>query len=392
MKGRVLIIDAFDGPISQAALVVDGRLEDFIRDAPDDLPGHGAICWARVDRVLPNGGGAFVELTPGHKGFLREAKGVRAGAGVLVQVSGLPDPGKAIPVSRRVLYKSRRVIHTPDAPGINVSRQIRDPEEQERLTKIVEDWSAGEEMGHEPARANYDEMHRSGGYILRSAARNAEASDILADVRTVLGNRSEREGLTRSSAPGSTGATWIAAAEAVRDWTSDVPDMIAINETLDNRLGKDGVAEMLFLDDALLDRISPGDGDPFEHFGVWEEIERLKHPRVELPSGGWMAIESTTAMVTVDVNTGDQFGQGAGMTASVEAARELPRQLRLRGLGGQVIIDFAPIKKMHRKKIEETLKSVFRKDPVPTTLAGWTPLGNFELQRKRERRPLTDVL
>ena len=101
-----------------------------------------------------------------------------------------------------------------------------------------------------------------------------------------------------------------------------------------------------------------------------------------------MFIEATRAMVTVDVNTGDQFSGGAGMTASIEAARELPRQLRLRGFGGQVIIDFAPIKKMHRKKIEETLKSAFRRDPIATTLAGWTPLGNFEMQRKRERTPL----
>ena len=80
------------------------------------------------------------------------------------------------------------------------------------------------------------------------------------------------------------------------------------------------------------------------------------------------------------------------MTANIEAARELPRQLRLRGLGGQITVDFAPLKKMHRKKIEETLKAAFRRDPIATTLAGWTPLGNFELQRKRERRPLTEVL
>ena len=149
---------------------------------------------------------------------------------------------------------------------------------------------------------------------------------------------------------------------------------------------------MFGCDPDLQDCLSPGDGDPFDHFGVWDEIERLRQPHVDLPSGGTMHVEATRAMITVDVNTGDQFAGGAGMTASIEAARELPRQLRLRGLGGQVIVDFAPIKKMHRKKIEEVLKAAFRKDPVPTTLAGWTPLGNFELQRKRERRPLSEVL
>jgi len=130
----------------------------------------------------------------------------------------------------------------------------------------------------------------------------------------------------------------------------------------------------------------------FDTYGVWDEIERLKSPRVDLPSGAWMAVEATRAMVTADVNTAGEFGGGGALTANLEAAKELPRQLRLRGLGGQIVIDFAPLKKTDRKRIEEALKTAFRKDPVETTLAGWTPMGNFELQRKRERRPLTELL
>jgi Ribonuclease G/E len=110
----------------------------------------------------------------------------------------------------------------------------------------------------------------------------------------------------------------------------------------------------------IRDRAEPFDGpDLFDHYGVWDEIERLKSPRADL---------------------------------HLEAAKELPRQLRLRGLGGQIVIDFAPLKKTGRKRIEEALKAAFRKDPIETTLAGWTPLGNFELQRKRDRRPLTELL
>ena len=118
----------------------------------------------------------------------------------------------------------------------------------------------------------------------------------------------------------------------------------------------------------------------------------MREARVALPSGGWMAVEATRAMVTVDVNTAGEFSPGAAVTANVEAARELPRQLRLRGLGGQIAIDFAPLKKTDRRRIEDALKSAFRRDPVETTLAGWTPLGNFELQRKRERQPFPELL
>ena len=145
-------------------------------------------------------------------------------------------------------------------------------------------------------------------------------------------------------------------------------------------------------------RLSPFAGqiermpDPLDQFGVWDEIDRIRGPRADLRSGGWMAVEATHAMVTVDVNTGGAFSPGAAVTANVEAARELPRQLRLRGLGGQISIDFAPLKKAERHRVEDALKSAFRRDPVETTLAGWTPLGHFELQRKRERRPVPELL
>ena len=172
---------------------------------------------------------------------------------------------------------------------------------------------------------------------------------------------------------------------ALREW-SDRIGRVVIGP------GFDGLAA------AEEDRRSPLAGriermpDPFDQFGVWDEIERLRQPCAELPSGGWMAVEPTRAMVTVDINTGGEFSAGAAVTANVEAARELPRQLRLRGLGGQVAIDFAPLKKVERRRVEETLKSAFRRDPVETTLAGWTPLGHFELQRKRERRPIAELL
>ena len=169
--------------------------------------------------------------------------------------------------------------------------------------------------------------------------------------------------------------------EVLREWERDDRTQIIVAR---------GAKRTVLSDHPDLDLVF--DDNPFDHFGVWDEIDRLRSPRADLPSGGWMAIEATRAMVTVDVNTGDGFGSGDAMTANIEAARELPRQLRLRGLGGQVIIDFAPLKKQHRKKIEETLKTAFRRCPIDTTLAGWTPLGNFELQRKRDRRPLSELL
>jgi Rne/Rng family ribonuclease len=105
-----------------------------------------------------------------------------------------------------------------------------------------------------------------------------------------------------------------------------------------------------------------------------------------------MVIEPTRALIAVDVNTGGDTSPAAGLKANLAAARALPRAMRLSGLGGQVVVDFAPMPKNDRRRLEDALKAAFRKDGAETALAGWTPLGNFELQRKRDRVPLSEVM
>ena len=105
-----------------------------------------------------------------------------------------------------------------------------------------------------------------------------------------------------------------------------------------------------------------------------------------------MSVEPTAALVAVDINTGPDMAGNAAAKANLSACNDLPRQLRLRGLGGQITVDFAPMRKVDRKAVEVALKRAFAADPIQTTLAGWTPLGCFELTRKRERRPIVEVL
>ena len=93
----------------------------------------------------------------------------------------------------------------------------------------------------------------------------------------------------------------------------------------------------------------------------------------------------------MDVNTGGDTSPAAALKANLAAAKALPRALRLRGLGEQVLVDFAPISKAQRRQLEQGLRAAFRADPIETSLVGWTTMGLFELQRKRERRPLTGL-
>lgn len=355
MRGRMIVTERATDGRSRAALVVDGRLEDLLIDPPagDPVPAPGALYCAKIERLVPKMGAAFVRLGPDTTGFLRDAKGVREGERHLVQVVSYPEAGKASPVTRRVLHKTRTVIVTPDAPGLNISRRIRDAQVRERLREAAEAaLSEGRAMAAPEGSACWEDP----GLILRSQAESASDDTIAQDIAEAIAAHAETAEAMMSAAEGPIRPAPDAATLALREWTGE-----------------------------------PRTG--FEAHGICSLMDGLTDPTTSLPGGGWMAVEATRAMVTVDVNTATAFGAGAALRANLDAARDLPRQLRLRGLGGVVTVDFAPLPRKDRRRIEDALTTSFRHDPVETSLAGWTPLGLFEIQRKRERRvtaPLID--
>jgi Ribonuclease G/E len=345
MKGRVVVLDDLAGRPA-AALIVDGRLDDVLVDPAGDTPLPGAIFRATVDRPIKGQGGVFVKL-PAGSGFLRQISGLAPGNPVLVQVSGPAEPGKAVPVTTRILFKSRFAILTPEAPGRNVSRRIRDGAARESLAALA----AAAMAGADPSL----------GLILRSAAAGAAAEAVAADIAALrdlaAAVLADRAGGPELLVEGAT-----AQEVAWRDWTDPAPDEVV-----------------------------EGAG-AFAAFGVPAMVEALRRPRADLPGGGHMLVEPTRALVAVDVNTGPDTSPAAGLKTNIAAARDLPRQLRLRGLGGQVVIDFAPMPKRDRAALEQSLRAAFRNEGAETSLAGWTSLGLYELVRKRDRLPLAEVL
>jgi Rne/Rng family ribonuclease len=139
------------------------------------------------------------------------------------------------------------------------------------------------------------------------------------------------------------------------------------------------------------DEVAEGAGT-FAALGVDGLLAAVLSPRVPLPGGGHMMVEPTRALIAVDVNTGPDTSPAAGLKANIAAARDLPRQLRLRGLGGQVVVDFAPVPKKERTLLEQVLRAAFKADGAESSLSGWTTLGLYELVRKRDRRPLAEEL
>ncbi|MGB7241494.1 MAG: ribonuclease E/G [Sulfitobacter sp.] len=338
MKGRSIILDHL-GSLEAAALMVDGHLHDLLVDT--DGPRIGTVYRAIADRPVKGQGGMFLK-TPDGAAFLRQVKGLAPGQSILVQVSGHAEPGKALPVTQKLLFKSRFAIVTPEAPGLNISRSIRDEEERDRLLEIAHDALDGAKVG----------------LILRSSCAGAGADDIADDIvnmvniaQTVMNDR-EPDMATLSEGDGPHVLAW-------RDWT--VPAEIVT---------------------------TPGG---FTDHGVLDAVEDAQSAFVALGQGCSMYIEPTRALVAVDVNTGSDASLAAGIKANMACAKALPRALRIKGLGGQITLDLAPMPKKDRRTFETALRQAFRNDDVDTALVGWTPLGHYELQRKRARIPLSEV-
>ncbi|HCP81132.1 MAG TPA: ribonuclease G [Octadecabacter sp.] len=336
MKGRMIVLDHI-GDREAAALLVDGKLQDLMID-DDEAPRPGAIFRAICDRPLKGQGGMMLKLPEGETAFLRQGKGLAPGQAILVQVTGYADGGKAIPVTDRVLFKSRYAIVTPGKPGINVSRSIKDDDVRERVL----------------ACAHEEGVSEGFGLILRSSCEGGADEDIIEDI-----------------------AAMDAMASAI------MTDKDGVAEALTDGDGPHALAWREWVEQATV----VTDAGGFEDQGVLDQMATLSSPRVSLEASAFMYVEPTHALVAVDVNTGGDTSPASSLKANLAACKALPRALRLRGLGGQIVIDLAPMSKAHRKQIEATLRGAFRADSIDTALVGWTPLGHFELQRKRERLP-----
>lgn len=338
MKGRQVVLGHLFGA-EAAALMVDGQLVDLIADPGALSPLRpGAICRGVVERLMKGQGGAFVRLPDGERGYLRERSGVREGQPMLVQIAGIADEGKAILLSPRLTFRGRYSLVTPGAPGVNVSRRIRDTETRAELEQI------GQEILGD----------RSHGIVMRSAAEFAD-SDEIAEELTQLVELADRVTAESTGDPELLLDAPDAWEQAWMDWAEPAPDAVEEGE------------------------------DSFDRCGVTDALDAMLLARVDLPSGASAYIESTRALTAIDVNTGADTTPAASLKANIALARDLSRQLRLRGLGGQIVVDFAPMPKRDRATLDQVLKAAFKGESAETSLVGWTTMGLYEINRKRDR-------
>ncbi|MDN5568593.1 MAG: ribonuclease E/G, partial [Paracoccus sp. (in: a-proteobacteria)] len=246
MKGRQVVLGQLFGQ-EAAALMEDGQLIDLLvaTDAVSTLA-PGAICRAEADRLMKGQGGIFLRLPDGQTGYLRDRKGVSEGKPLLVQVAGVAEDGKAVPLSTRLIFRGRHALVTPGKPGVNVSRQIRIEDRRDELEAIGQ-----QVLGP-----------REHGLILRSASEGADDQDIADEVTELLdladGICAEIEGKPELllDAPTPWEQAWM-------DWADPAPDAIEEGE------------------------------DSFERCGVLEAVDDLLAARINLPGSGDAFIETT---------------------------------------------------------------------------------------------------
>lgn len=338
MKGRLAVHGQYEDR-EAAALLVDGRLDDLLIDPPSGGPPlPGTIFLATADRPMKGQGGQLLHLPDRGRAFLRNSPGLAPGRAITVQVTGYAETGKAVPVTAKLIFKGRFAILTPGAPGVNVSRRITDENRRAALVDAIG------QRG--PAGM---------GVILRSAAEFADTADIIGEI-SELRTRAASVAETTDQSPARLFSGPGAHTCARLEWPT--------NARTDTR------------------------PSAFADHGIDDLISAIRSPLVQLAGGASAWIEPTRALVAIDVNTGGDTTPAAGLKANIALCRDLGRQLRCRGLGGQITIDFAPFAKRDRRQIEQALRKALRADPVETALVGWTPLGHFELQRKRERMPI----
>lgn len=379
---------------TRAALLEEGLLQEvhIERRARDGLVGN--IYRGRVVRVLPGMQAAFVDIGEERTAFLHMddiatvlagetdiRRLVSEGDELLVQVARDPLGDKGARLSTRVTLPGRLLVLLPEQPGISISGRIDMDAERDRLRGTAEQLLSGSRHG----------------CILRTAAEGADADALQADLNAI------------TTAWESIAANF-ASTSGVRLLHTDYPLAVRVVRDLANAdVGKiliDSPAVLAevttFMADlmpglAVIPELYQGDHPVFDSMQIEAEIDRALDDRVELKSGGYLIIEQTEAMTTVDVNTGGFVGRSNQaetiLKTNLEATRVLARQLRLRNLGGIVIIDFIDMRnESHRQQVLDALGAALKKDSARTQLTHFSPLGLVEMTRKRTRASLEHLL
>ncbi len=301
---------------------------------------------------------------------------LKAGQEVVVQVAKGPVGAKGARVTTRLTLPGRLLVLMPHADHVGVSRRISDADERLRLREIVE--------GLRPPGV---------GFIVRTAAEGAEPEDLRSDIQVLIALWNDLVGKKAAApVPSALFTDLDLALRCLRDLLTEQLDRVVVDDPHEHERVR-RFAQRVMPDLAHRVELYDGQEPIFDAFGVEDELARALSPKVWLRSGGYIVIEQTEALTTVDVNTGRYVGrrnlEETLVKTNLEAVREIAYQLRLRDVGGIIVIDFIDMERVeHRDKVVGALTDALRRDRTRTVVHPMSPLGLVELTRKRTRPSL----
>jgi ribonuclease G len=388
---------------TRVAIVENGALQEVSIERQRSRGIVGNIYKGKVNRVLPGMEAAFVDIGLEKAGFLHvsdidtgdDSAGaeenttrptinelLREGGTVLVQVVKDPIGTKGARLTTSISVPSRYLVYMPNSTSVGISVKIEDEAERERLKKLIEACRSESQLG---------------GCIIRTAAEGVDEAELLRDIAflsKLWGSLLEH---AESVSPGSM------IHEDLPLSIRTLRDMVGVDTSLvkvDSRETYQRMTDFAtrYIPD-LPARVEhyPGERPLFDVYNIDDELQRALERQVSLKSGGYLIIDQTEAMTTIDINTGAFVGhqnlEETIFKTNMEASQAIARQLRLRNLGGIIIIDFIDMEhEDHKRQVLKSLEKYLGKDHAKTQVCEVSPLGLVEMTRKRTRESLEHVL
>ncbi len=427
MKKEILVSVEFQN--KKVAIVEDGHLEEYYVERHSDKQLVGSIYKGRVSSIVPGIGAAFIDIGLEKNGFLYVADVV--GQGVLdgedTDYGDAPDNGEKpesdkgghprqqhprgrkdkrepIPMIQDVLKKDqevlvqvvkepfgtkgarltcqislagRFVVFMPHHPHVGISKRIDDRKERDRIRQIVKSVN----------------LPKESGLIVRTAAWGADSKILERDIRFLVHQwKMIQRRCVVNRAPSNVHEEYGLVLRMVRDVLTESFDRIMVNDREEFKaVDRFMRAAVPNLRPKLL--LYQGEVPLLVSHGIQREIEKIYEPRASLKSGGHLVIEQTEALVAIDVNTGKFTGtknlEETAFRTNCEAAREIAKQIRLRDLGGIIIVDFIDMEMSeHRRQVLRILEEALRRDRAKTSFLNLSQLGLVEMTRQRMRKSL----
>jgi len=384
---------------TRVAVIGAGQVQELVVERTASRGLVGNICMGRVARVLPGIQSAFVEIGLERAAFLHVAdiwehrrqnseterpieRILAEGQPVLVQVVKDPIGTKGARLSTQISIAGRMLVYLPQDPHIGISQRIED------------------EAGRQLLRGKLKELlppDEKCGFILRTLAESATDEELRADIEYLRHLWSDiRARSLNAQSPALLYQDLSLAQRVLRDMVSADTGRVLV-DSRENYQKLAAFAETYTPNVRAKLEHYTGERPLFDLYNVEPEIEKALSRRVDLKSGGTLIIDQTEAMTTIDVNTGGFVGSrnfdDTVFKTNLEAAHAIARQLRLRNLGGIIVLDFIDMdSEEHRNAVLEEFRRALARDRTRMSVNGFTALGLVEMTRKRTRESLAHVL